>query len=300
VTRKTALGRLSQPCWPAARRPAGAFVVAAALLCLALPGCSSSSSSSAVPSNCKPRHTFRTLTKGELTVSTYTYAPATIVKDGDLQGVEGGLLKKVARWECLSLKVVEQAPAGVIPAVQARRADIAAGSWYRTKKRAAVLNLTEPIYTDAMVLVSKDGSVKTVQDLRDKSVGTFEGNLWNDDLQKLLGNRLKIYATENATFQDLKVGRIDVAVDGAGGSVNMVKVFGLSGYRTVTPPADADVAATSHAGQICWPNAKSNSALDAALNDDIRQLRQDGDIARLLKQYGYPPSAASVGAPSLL
>jgi polar amino acid transport system substrate-binding protein len=277
-----------------------ASLVAAALVCAALPGCSSSSSSSAVPSNCTPRHSFRTLHKGELTVSTYTYAPATIVKDGELQGVEGGLLAKIGRWECLELKIVEQAPAGVIPAVQAGRADIAAGSWYRTRARAAVLDLTDPIYTDAMVLVSKGGAVKTVADLRDKSVGTFEGNLWNADLQRLLGNRLKVYATESATFQDLKVGRIDVAVDGAGGSVNMLKVLGLSGYRIATPPPDPAVAATSHAGQICWPSPKSNAALNDALNDDIRRLRRAGDIARLLKQYGYPASAATVSAPSLL
>ena len=276
-------------------------VAAALLLCAAVPACSSSgSSSSAVPANCTPRHHVQTLSKGRLTVSTYTYAPATIVKGGDLQGVEGGLLKKVARWECLELRIVEQAPAGVIPAVQAKRADLAAGSWYRTKKRAAVLNLTDPIYTDSMVLVSKGGAVTSVQDLKGKKVGTFEGNLWNEDLQKLLGNRLKVYAGETETFQDLRIGRIDVAIDGAGGTVNMLKVQHLDGYRMVTPPPDPAVEATSHAGQICWPNTKSNTALNAALNDDIQQLRKSGDIARLLKQYGYPSSAAQVSAPSLL
>ena len=275
-------------------------VVAAALACAALPACSSSSGSSAVPDNCTPKHAFRTMSKGKLTVSTYTYAPATIVKGGELQGVEGELLATVARWECLSLKVVEQAPAGVIPAVQAGRADLAAGSWYRTKKRAAVLNLTDPIYTDAMVLVSAGGAVKTVPELRGKSVGTFEGNLWNEDLQKLLGDRLKIYASETATFQDLKAGRIDVAVDGAGGSVNMLKVLQLSDYRIATPPADPAVEATSHPGQIGWPNTKSNTALDAALDADIAELRRSGEVARLLKKYGYPDSAAEVGTPSLL
>jgi polar amino acid transport system substrate-binding protein len=275
-------------------------VVAAALVLSGLPACSSGSGGSAVPANCQPRHTFSTLSKGKLTVSTYTYAPATIVDGGTLKGVEGELLNTIARWECVELKVTEQAPAGVIPAVQAGRADLAAGSWYRTKQRAAVLNLTNPIYTDSMVFASKGGTVKTVADLLDKHVGTFEGNLWNEDLQKLLGDRLKIYAGETATFQDLKAGRIDVAVDGAGGTTNMLKVLHLQGYSVATPPPDSRVAATSHPGQIGWPNTKSNTALDAALNDDIAQLRGSGEVARLLKKYGYPDSAAKVSAPSLL
>ena len=275
-------------------------VVTAALLLAGVSACSSDSNGSAVSSNCKPRHTFSTLSKGKLTVSTYTYAPATIVKGSKLEGVEGELLNTIASWECLSLRVTEQAPAGVIPAVQAGRADLAAGSWYRTQKRAEVLNLTDPIYTDSMVFVSRDGAVKTVQQLRDKHVGTFEGNLWNEDLQALLGDRLKIYATETAVFQDLRAGRIDVAVDGAGGSVNMLKVVGLKGFAMATPPPDPAVKATSHPGQIGWPNTKSNTALDAALNADIKQLRASGEVARLLKKYGYPDSAATVGPPSLL
>lgn len=278
-----------------------AFAVGATLfLSTSLAACADEGGTGEVAADCKPRHSFQTMTKGTLTVSTYTYAPATIVKDGKLEGVEGGLLKRVAQWECLKLKIVEQAPAGVVPAVQSGRADMAAGSWYRTKKRAAVLNLTDPIYTDSMVFVSKGGVVRTVDDLRARKVGTFEGNLWNEDLRALLGDRLKIYAGEAETFQDLRAGRIDVAVDGAGGSTNMLKVQRLSGFQIQTPPPHPAVKATSNPGQIGWPNTKSNTALDQALNADIAQLRSSGEVARLLKENGYPDSAAKVGAPNLL
>lgn len=277
-----------------------AAIVAATLVPVALSGCSSSTGTGTVAKGCTPRHSFQTLTKGTLTVSTYTYAPATIVKGNDLQGVEGGLLKQIAQWECVKLRVLEQAPAGVIPAVQSGRADLAAGSWYRTQKRADVLNLTDPIYTDNMVLVSKDGAIRAVADLKGRRVGTFEGNLWNADLQALLGDSLKIYSGESETFRDLKAGRIDVAVDGAGGSTNMLKVLGLTGYQMATPPPDPAVKATANPGQIGWPNTRSNTALNTALNEDIATLRSSGEVARLLKQYGYPDSAATVGSPSLL
>jgi polar amino acid transport system substrate-binding protein len=267
---------------------------------LALPACSAGSGTGAVPRDCRPRHSFRTHAMGTLTVSTYTYAPATIVKGDDLEGVEGGLLKQVARWECLKLKIIEQAPAGVIPAVQAGRADIAAASWYRTRERAQVLNLTDPIYTDTMTVISKNGMVTTVDQLRGRRVGTLEGNLWNADLQRFLGGRLKIYGGETAVYQDLRAGRIDVAIDGAGGATNMVRVARLSDYRIQTPPPHPAVKATSHPGQITWPNTKNNAALNSALNADIAELRRTGLISELLKKNGYPDSAAHVSSPSLL
>lgn len=277
-----------------------ASAVALLALPLALTACSGDSRAGGVNEDCTPKHTFDTITEGVLTVSTYTYAPATIVEGDTLDGVEGRLLQTIAEWECLSLKIVEQSAAGVIPAVEAGRADLAAGSWYRTTKRAEVLNLTDPIYTDAMVFVSAGGAVKTVEDLLSVDVGTFEGNLWNEDLQRLLGDRLKIFASESAMFQDLQAGRIDVAVDGAGGATNMVNLMGLSNVSIETPPADERVNATTNPGQICWPNTKSNTALNEALNENIKELRESGEIARLLREFGYPDSAAVVGEPGLL
>lgn len=273
-----------------------------ALSAIALSGCSgmTEADTSKVDASCEPRHDFGTLKDGVLTVSTYTYAPATIVDGDKLTGVEGELLDQIAEWECVTINVQEQAAAGVIAAVQANRADLAAGSWYRTQDRADVLNLTDPIYTDSMVFSSAGGTVGTVDQLEGLTVGTFEGNLWNEDLEALLGTSLKVYPTEQATFQDLKNGRVDVAVDGAGGTTNMLTQMGTDEFQPATPPADDRIQATIHPGQIGWPVTKSNTELVDALNADIAELRESGRVAELLKKYGYPDSAGTVGEPDLL
>ncbi|MEO3825807.1 transporter substrate-binding domain-containing protein [Actinomadura sp. B10D3] len=279
-------------------RGIGGGLLAAVVLATTVSGCGAGSGS--VPSDCKAKHQFETLEKGFLTVSSYTYSPATIVRGDTLEGVEGELLREVAKLECLEIKLIEQAAAGVIPAVQAGRADLAAGDWYRTRERAKALNLTDPLYSDAMVLVSEGGTVATVDNVVGKKVGTFEGNLWNEDMKKLLGGNLKVFPTEAAMFQDLAAGRLQVAIDGAAGATNMIKTTRKENLKMRVPPADPRVAATSSPGQAGWPHRKGNDAMTKALNEDIASLRQEGVIARALKKYGLPESSADVGKPNLL
>jgi polar amino acid transport system substrate-binding protein len=280
------------------RTATSALLLSAVLAAVALAGCGGPGST--VAADCQPRHEFPTLSDGVLVVSSYTYAPSTIIEGDELGGIEGALLREVAAMECLEIELVEQAAAGVVPAVQSGRADLAAGDWYRTKERAEVLNLTDPLYEDEMVLVSEQGTVATVDQLLGKQVGTFEGNLWNPDVQALLGGNLKIFPTEAAMFQDLATGRLDVGIDGAAGATNMIEVTGSTTLRMQVPPPDPRVSASVSPGQATWPHTKGNDAMSTALNEDIAHLRETGVITRVLEEFGLPAAAADVGEPGLL
>jgi polar amino acid transport system substrate-binding protein len=225
---------------------------------------------------------------------------ATIVQGSDLGGVEGTLLHKFASEECLQFKLLNQAGTGVIPAVQSGRADLAAGDWYRTKDRAKVLNLSAPIYLDKIVLVSRGGKIKTVQDLIGKRAGSTEGNLFNEDVEKLLGGHFRTYQTTLDAYQDLANGRLDVVIDGAAGATNSLKKINNPDFKMVAPPADSRVGATTAPGQAGWPVSKDNPGLVQALNDHITQFRQSGLLAQLLTKYGFPQEAGDVGKPHLL
>ena len=276
-------------------------VVAAAITVVAA-GCGSDDddSDSSVAANCTPKHQFTTLKQGTLTVSSYSYPPATVVEGSDLGGVEGEMLDKVSQMECVEIEVSEQAAPGVVTAVQSGRADIAAGDWYRTQDRAKVLNLTDPLYTDRIVFTSRGGEVKSVDDLIGKQVGSTEGNLFNEDVQKLVGDDFHTYQTTLEAYQDLANGRLDVVIDGAMGATDSLKKIGNDELEFVIPPPDPRVGATQQPGQAAWPVTQGNDALTQALNEDIAQLRSSGEIQRLLEEAGLPPSAAEVGKPILL
>jgi polar amino acid transport system substrate-binding protein len=257
---------------------------------------SSGTTAAAVKPGCKPLHHFTTIQKGYLTFAYTPYAPAAMMQGNTLTGIEGDLLAKVAAWECLKVKVATFSNATIIPAVQTGRADLTGTDEYRTAARQKVVNQSLPLYLDRMVLVSRGGVVKTIPQLLQKTVGTPAGNLWNSDLDKFLGGKLKDYQSFSDAYQDLADGRINVVVDGALGASESTK--NLPGLDAVVPPPDSAIGASEAPGQANWPTSKSNPALTAALNADILLLRKDGFIVAELKKYHLDPALANTGPPS--
>jgi polar amino acid transport system substrate-binding protein len=261
-------------------------------------GCGGSSSSGAVAASsaCKPLHQFTTVNKGSLTFALEEYKPAAYMEGDTFTGIEGDLLGKVARWECLKPHVVIFSSSGLIPAVQSGRADLTGADTYRTKERGTVVNQSLPLYLDRMVLVSRGGQVKTIPQLQSEKPGTPSGNLWNADLEKLLGSKLKTYESFPDAYQDLVNEHINVVIDGALGASQSTK--NIPGLAAVVPPPDAAVGASEQPGQANWPTSKGNPALGAALNADILRLRKEGAIAAALQKYGLEPSLANTGPPN--
>jgi polar amino acid transport system substrate-binding protein len=271
---------------------AAAVVLAAATFVTACGG--SGGAGNAVSGGCKPAHPFSTVEKGTLTVSVFDLPPFTKVEGKELTGVDGDVLKAIAKKECLTITVKPMGTAAVIPTVQAGRADVAAGDWYRTAKRAEIVNLTDPMYTDQMGLVSKDGVTK-VSDLVGKTVGTVDGYLWVDDIKKVLGSSVKVYPTALNMNQDLKAGRIDVGIDSFGSAK-----FTNPNLQVKVAEPDPRVAASLQGAQAAFPVPKSNSALLAALNADIAELHSSGEMAKIMTTNNLPATASDTGPPRLI
>lgn len=280
-------------------RTAAALVGVCAALLLIACGSSSSSGTATSASACHPAHQVRTISSGVLSVAVYSYPPYGF-QDGDkLAGVDGAIINRIAAMECLKIKPVPGAAASMIPDVQTRRADTAMGDWYRTVPRSKVVILGAPVYKDQMVLVSKSG-LNSISQLQGQSVGSVLGFLWDDDLKKLLGSKLKLYPTDEAAYADLKAGRLDVVVDTPGAAEFELKTEHMSGYKYPVVAADPRVAATVHPGQANYPVNKGNPGLYRAMAADIAKLRANGTIAKILVSMGFPASAADPGPPAML
>jgi len=270
-------------------------IAAAALTASAtLTACGASTSAGTVSAACKPAHQFSTVTKGTVTLATYDLPPFTKIQGKELTGVEGDILKAFAKKECLSITVNSMATAAVIPTVQAGRADIAAGDWYRTAKRAEIVSLSDPMYTDQMAFISKDGFTKVSQ-LEGKKVGTVDGYLWVEDIKKVLGGSLNVYSTTLNMNEDLKAGRIAVGIDSYGSGK-----FNNPDLKVEVTESDPRVAASQQGAQASFPVPKDNAALLAALNADIAELHSSGEMAKILIAHNLPGSAADTGAPRLI
>ncbi len=274
---------------------AGAIVTAALLT-----GCSSNSSQSGsqVSSDCKPAHTFDTISSGKLTVAAPDFEPFVTVQNGQASGIDVDIVKQIASMECLTPAYMQVDYSAAVPAVQSGRADIAIGDYYRTTSRAEIVGLSDAMYLDGMGLISKDG-VSSIPSLSSRNVGTVDGYLWVNDLKKVLGSKLKIYKSNVEMWADLKAGRIDVGIDSLPVSELHAKQNG-DGWQVKTADPDDSVGASVKPAQTGIPYTKSNAALGTALNEDIATLRKDGKLAEILKAHDVDPKESEVGENYLL
>ena len=272
---------------------------AAGLLAISLTACGGSETAGSA-ADCTPAHTdLKTITDGELTVASYDYAPATILEGENVTGMEGDLINEIAKLECLKVTVSTSGGAGaVIPSVQSKRVDIGSGNWLRTKERLKIVHLSTPLWSDPQAIVSKTGL--TSEDLEGKMVGSVAGNLWNDSMQKWLGDKFKIYQDDESIYGDLKAGRIDALVASSASAKYRFKDAPIEGAQVIDVKPNPNVPQFAAVGQVMLPSSLDNEALGKALDEDIEKLRENGTIKKILEKYGIDPAVGEPGAPSEL
>ncbi|CAM5386120.1 substrate-binding periplasmic protein [Leifsonia shinshuensis] len=266
---------------------------AVVVLAVALTGCSASGSTG-VAAGCKPKDTFSTITKGTLTVTLSALPPFITSQGTSLGGIDGDILNAFAKEECVTVTATPVATAAVIPAVQTGRSDVAAGSWWRSASRAKIVGLTEPVYLDQMALVSKEG-YDTVPALKGKTVGTVDGDLWVGEAKAYFGDDLKIYKSTTDMYQDLKAGRLQVAMDSFGSGS-----FNAPNLKVKVAKPDPVIGASLQPPQTTFPISFDNPALLKALDGFIATIKANGQLAKILQSHGLPGSAANTGAPRLI
>lgn len=269
-------------------------VIAALILSSAVASCGGTDSKqSSVAENCKPAHSFTTVAEGKLTVSVYVTPPYTIKDGSTYKGVDSDAIKKIAAMECLEVDFKEISAAGLIQSVQSERADTALGGIYRTPERANLLELSDTVYNDGMVLLSKE-KLSTIADMTGKSIGVIQGYLWTEDLQKALGqDGVTIYMASDGMVNDLKNGRLDAAVLTTAEAAYRIDQAPDLGFVATPVASTPEIAASQSPGEVVFPAPKGNTELSNALSADIQTLIQDGSMVKILAQYNMPESASA-------
>lgn len=240
--------------------------------------------------DCKPASEFQTLKPGKLTVALTNTPPYSQEKDGKVSGIDGDLVTRFAKENCLEITYdILNYPAAV-SSVQSGRADIALGGFYRTAARDKVTSLSVPVYLDQLSVASVEG-YDTVDALVGKKVGTVEGYDWVVQMEDLYDGS-RTYPSSLNLAQDLQAGRLDAALEGFGAAV--VLNAGTDVKVKLLQP-DERITATVNASQTSFLLSKTNEALVSAMNKSIEAYRAEGEIAKVLESYGLHPSAAEVG-----
>jgi polar amino acid transport system substrate-binding protein len=244
--------------------------------------------------SCTPKHKFKTVSAGELTVVMEDYMPYAMIENGELGGVDGELLQAFAEKECLKVNAVSVDAAAVIPQVQTGRADVGGADWWRTKERRGIVEMSEPTYLDSMSLVSEAG-YNEIPELEGKQIGDLQGDIWNKEFKELFGSDYHLYSSFSQAMEDLENGRLEVVT----ASLGAIGYFQSQGEYTKFKNEEVKpfpkVSVTVKAPQSGIPYQIDNPELGEALNEVIAEMKENGEFDAIVEKYGLPTSVLETG-----
>ncbi|CAB3680072.1 MAG: transporter substrate-binding domain-containing protein [Achromobacter pulmonis] len=215
-------------------------------------------------------------------VTDATFPPMEFVKDGKRTGFDIDLVEALAAAMGKKIEWIDIDFKGLIPALQAGRADIAVSAIYITPERSKVVDFTDPYYAGGLVvLTKKDGPVKTLKDLDGRKVSVQVGTKSVNYLKEHFPAVQRVEVEKNQEmFNLVQIGRADAAVTGKPAA----KLFAQS---TTDLTVLADQITTEDYG-IAVP--KSKPELTRGLNEALKKIKADGTYQAIVNKWFEAPA----------
>ncbi|VBB07414.1 Hypothetical protein LUCI_2663 [Lucifera butyrica] len=204
-------------------------------------------------------------------------------KTGKIEGMEIDLAKAIAKKilgdeNKLEVQAVTAKTRG--PLLDNGEVDLDIATFTITDERKKSYNFSDPYFTDGIALmVKKDSGIKSFKDLNGKKIGVAQSATTKKALQEEAKKQgIKMDFLEFATYPEIKTaldaGRIDCfSVDGA-------ILYGYLDDSTVILP---DRFSPQQYGVA---SKKSNTGLAKLVNDTIHEMKNSGELDKLIQKWG--------------
>lgn len=234
--------------------------------------------------------TFTTVEDGKLIMSTNaTFPPYEMVADGDgvngsgYEGIDVEIAYALADKLGLELVIDDMDFDAALMAVQNNSADMMLAGLSYSEERDEVVDFSDPYATGVQVVIVKEGSDVTLDNLGDYMIGTQRGTtgyLYASDTPENGG-----YGEDHVIGYDSGVTAVQELINGTIDAVIIDK-----------QPAEAYVAANPDAGltilpgnwveeDYCLAVDEGNTALLNALNTALNELKSDGTLDEIVAKY---------------
>ena len=221
---------------------------------------------------------FTTIEAGKLIMSTNaTFPPYEMVADdGSFEGIDVEIAGAIAKKLGLELVVANMDFDAALLAVQQGKSDIVMAGVTVTEDRQMVMNFSDSYATGVQVVIVKEGSDVTLDNLGDQMIGTQRGTTGyiyaSDDYGE---NHVKAYDNGASAVQTLMNGQVDcVIIDSAPAEAFVAANPGLTILDTEYTVEDYAIGLS-----------KDNTALLEAVNGALKELTEDGTIPAIVEKY---------------
>ena len=219
-----------------------------------------------------------TVNAGKLTMSTNAAFPPyeMTTDDGGFEGIDIEIAGAIAAKLGLELQVDDMDFDAALLAVQNGKSDIVMAGVTVTDDRKAVMDFSDSYSTGVQVVIVKEGSDVTIDNLGEKMIGTQRGTTGNIYCSDDYGDdHVVAYDNGITAVQALLNGQVDcVVIDSAPASEFVANNAGLQ-------ILDTEYVTEDYAIGI----GKGNTALLDAVNGALAELKADGTIDSIVAKY---------------
>ena len=231
---------------------------------------------------------FTTIEEGKLIMSTNAqFPPYEMVADGEgfngtgFEGIDVEIASAIAEKLGLELQIDDMEFDSALLAVQNNTADVMLAGLSYSEERDEVVDFTDSYATGVQVVIVKDGSDVTIDNLGEKMIGTQRGTtgyIYASDTPENGGygeDHVLAYDNGATAVQALMNGQIDaVIIDEAPAKEFVAANEGL----TILPGNWVEE-------QYCAAVDEGNTALQNAINTALNELMDDGTVDEIIAKY---------------
>ena len=231
---------------------------------------------------------FTTIEEGKLIMATNAqFPPYEMVADGEgfngtgFEGIDVEIASAIADKLGLELQIDDMEFDSALLAVQNNTADVMLAGLSYSEERDEVVDFTDSYATGVQVVIVKDGSDVTMDNLGEKMIGTQRGTtgyIYASDTPENGGygeDHVLAYDNGATAVQALMNGQIDaVIIDEAPAKEFVAANEGL----TILPGNWVEE-------QYCAAVDEGNTALQNAINTALNELMDDGSVDEIIAKY---------------
>jgi arginine/lysine/histidine transporter system substrate-binding protein len=198
----------------------------------------------------------------------------------DIIGFDIDLAKALAEKTGYEIEIQDMDFNSLIPALQAKQIDLVLSGMTPTPEREENVDFTDVYYTaNHMVVSLKDNEIKTVEELKGKTIGVQLGSIQEEKAKEIseqvdglkIENRNKI----SDLIQELKSGRIDAAIiEDLVANGYFEKDKDLAGF-TLSQEEEAGSAIAFQKG----------STYTKEFNEALKEMKENGELEKLVVKW---------------
>ena len=217
-----------------------------------------------------------------------TFAPFEFRKDGKLTGIDMDLLNTIAKDQGFNVEIRSLGFSAALQALSSNQVDGVIAGMSITDERKEIYDFSEPYFESGiqMAVDRDDEAIKGYEDLKGKTVVAktgSEGETYAKSIAKEYGFTVKSLDQSATMYESVKAGSAVAVFDDY-----PVLAYGIAqnnGLKTVTDK----VPGGSYGFAV---NKGENTALLAAFNDGLAELKANGEYDKILNTYLADPSEA--------